>query len=239
MSGLASGFVLRRIPYTASMAIITIYTREFGLISCSVRVGGKRSQSGLFQPLQRLELEIDYRPGRQMQQVRRAGLMPGTAGAILTNPSRLAVLIFLSEVLFKVLKEEVADEGLFDFISSSLDYFDQDEFNPNFHLSFLLILTKFFGFYPNFQKNKQKPYLDLQAGIYVSSIHDSLHTADENTSKALLGLHERFSNEAGHFPMSHNERQNTLTTLLKYYQLHFEGFGELKSHPILMEVFSA
>ncbi|MBQ5478026.1 MAG: recombination protein O N-terminal domain-containing protein, partial [Bacteroidaceae bacterium] len=66
------GIVLHVLKYADASLIVDVYTERFGRLAFSVRMSkSKRSQvrTSLFQPLALLDMEIDYRPNRQLQRV--------------------------------------------------------------------------------------------------------------------------------------------------------------------------
>jgi len=230
------GIVLRKTPYTSSTVVVTIYTRAYGVLAFMARgVGGKRRQSSIYEPLTRLDLECVYKTARSLQRIKSASPRSHAAWSTI-DPQRSAVSIFLSEMLQKSLREESPDEELFDFLESALDLFDEDTFNPNFHIFFLMRLTKFFGFFPRVNELRKAPYFDLLDGINVDLPNHGMHTlSGEESALFMRATLPELSNRS--FVLSKAERRALLQLLVTYYQLHFEGFGDVKSLKILMEIF--
>ena len=73
---------------------------------------------------------------------------------------KIAVVLFLSEVLSSALREEEANTSLFQYLTNSLSWFDMQDNLANFHILFLLSLTKHLGFYPDVHDIEQ-PYFDM------------------------------------------------------------------------------
>ena len=140
-------------------------------------------------------------------------------------------------MLYKSLREEAPDEDLFDYITSSLQYFDSGTDHIYFHLIFLTRLTKFFGFFPKGDFDESACYFDLQNGIFTSNRNSSLHTLDRDESFEFSTLTR--ADYSSSLRIHPDMRRRLLTSIVEYYRLHLEGFGEVKSLPILIEVFSA
>ena len=92
---------------------------------------------------------------------------------------KIAVMLFLSEVLSSALREEEANTSLFNYITNSLYWFDMQDDIANFHILFLLSLTKHLGFYPDVRDKEQQPYFDLENGCFTS--RKSSHIQDDIT----------------------------------------------------------
>ena len=230
------GIVLKKVTYSGTSAIVTIYTRKFGQTPFMVRgLGKKGGKSATLQPLTRVELVCNYRERHQVQSLTSISIKPDSAFS--GHPLKGAVSMFLAEVLYKALREESQDEELYDFLDQSLYYFLNDGFSPNFHLILLLKLTRFFGFFPSGQWNEKAPYLDLLNGFYTDDKNSSLHTLNSIQSQFFYQLstcafHETTSGSTNVY------RRALLHTIVEYYQLHLEGLGEIKSLPVLIEIFS-
>ena len=73
-----------------------------------------------------------------------------------TDYKKMGVIIFLSEILSKILVHQEKDFELFTFIEDSIKYYDDTKFNSSFHLAFLIKLSKFLGFFPETENNHYK-----------------------------------------------------------------------------------
>ncbi len=62
------------------------------------------------------------------------------------NPYKSAIALFLSEVLYHVLRHPMTDEPMFDFIAQAVKDLDRCEEPQNFHLQFLVGLAAKLGF---------------------------------------------------------------------------------------------
>jgi hypothetical protein len=77
----------------------------------------------------------------------------------------------------------------------------------------------------------------LQNGIFTSNRNSSLHTLDRDESFEFSTLTR--ADYSSSLRIHSHMRRKLLTSIVEYYRLQLEGFGEVKSLPILIEVFSA
>ena len=145
------GVVLHHIRYRESSAIVHIYTDQFGrqtFMAHSIRGKKAKFRSNLLQPLTLLELEMYHKEKREIQQLKEIhNYIPYTS--IPVDPYKSSQAMFLSEILYKVLREEEPNPDLYDFLEHGLQFLDvADQHTVNFHLLFLVQLTRYLGFYP-------------------------------------------------------------------------------------------
>lgn len=144
--------VLNTIKYGDTSLIVNCYTPNHGrlaLLFKGIRNRKKGVRPSLFMPLTMLEMEISFSAKRELQFAKDVTTL-NVLSTIHQDPIKNSVAIFLSEVLYKTLKEEEANALLFQFLCHSFIYFDQSTGASRqlFHLKFLLELSRFLGFYP-------------------------------------------------------------------------------------------
>ena len=239
MNVTTSAIVLSKLRYRDNDLIVKCYTEHFGLLSFLLR-GVLKSKKGLtktayFQLLSQLHLEIIFKPNRSLQTIREAK-MNHVYSSLHSNVGKSAIVMFLSEVLASVLKEEEENETLFSYIETTLLWLDTHSEYSNFHLLFLLQLTKYLGFYPE-TIHMDYPYFNLQDGKFEKSQLGDYAILGENLVllKQLLGTKFDALNEV---KLNAKQRQSFLNLILLYYKLHLGGFKEPKSLQILNQVFN-
>ena len=136
------GIVLHSIPYNDKYSIIYMYTEDFGRASYLVaRSRGKKSpvSKALFMPLSVVEMEVDLNK-RDLHRIRETKLCyPLTE--VFCNPVKNVLALFLSEVLFRVVKETEPDSRLFEYLYESIQLLElSDKGVANFHLVFFYII---------------------------------------------------------------------------------------------------
>lgn len=234
------GLVLRAVKYGESQLIVDLFTREAGRVQFICRVtrsGRAAAKRQLFQPLTLLDVVYDSRASRSLQRFRDVQLArPYTS--IPFQPAKLALSLFLAEFMCYALRGEQGDELLFDYVANSLDWLDSvtDHF-ANFHLVFMMRLSRFVGFYPNLYDEGRDEWFDLRSGTFsaVRPDHaDCLPPGEASRVKLLM----RMTFENMHvFRMSREDRNRCTDVVLHYYRLHIPGFPPLKSLPVLRELF--
>ncbi|WP_299112470.1 DNA repair protein RecO [uncultured Winogradskyella sp.] len=233
-----NSIVLSKLKYRDYDLIVKCYTQQRGVVSYILRgvLKSKKSQTKTvyFQALSLLQIEESYKPNQSLHSIRE--VKPNYIYKSLhTNIYKSAIVLFLSEILSNVLKEEEKNESLFDYIETALQYLDNLEQYANFHLLFLLKLTRYLGFQPE-NINKDYPYFNLESGTFEASTNGIYSISGENLTllKCLLGI-----NFDGLHTIKINakQRQEFLNMLLYYFELHLGGFKKPKSLQVLNDVF--
>lgn len=231
--------VLSKIKYKDHDLIIKCYTQKFGVISYLIRNALKTKKGkfkpAYFQPLSILELEADHKDSRSLQYLKEA--KPHTHfGSVHTNIIKSSIAMFVSEVLSNILKEEEENEALYSYLETAMIWFDESQTNTNFHLTFLLELTKYLGFYPE-NKHNDYQYFNLIDGNFQSSKTNNYCITGNNLTilKQLLGT--KFDNSKS-VEINSAQKREFLNMILLYFKLHLDGFKHPKSITILNQVFS-
>ena len=234
-----SGIVLYTTKYSDTSLITKIYTSPFGLQSYIINgVRGKKSKNkvSLFQPLALVDLVVSNSGKGNLQRISEVNnLHP--YNDIPYNIVKSSIAIFLNEILYKTLKEEHADEDLFEFIKNSLLILDLKSDNCfNFHLYFLIQLSRFLGFYPQGNYSENTPYFDLKEGRFVQNIPShSIYMVPENA--CVLGELTKVNSESlSSVQVTKVQRKAILQELIKFFQLHISSIGDIKSVEVLEEL---
>ncbi|MCL4165168.1 UNVERIFIED_CONTAM: hypothetical protein GTU68_007709, partial [Idotea baltica] len=177
----------------------------------------------------------DYKNNRTLHTVKETKLTH-LYTSLHTHVLKSAIVMFLSEVLSKTLKEEEQNETLFSYIETSLQWFDTHSEYSNFHLFFLLKITKYFGFYPD-EKNSDYPFFNLKDGKFENKKLDKYSVSGDNLLllKQLLGT---TFDALSSVKINSKQRQSFLSMILLYYELHLGSFRTPKSLKIFNQVFS-
>ena len=232
--------VLHAIKYGETRLIVDMFTKVFGrqafIVSIPKTPKGKVKKQ-FFQPLTILEIETDIRPRQQLQKLHDVRLAAPFA-SIPFEPDKLAISLFVAEFLYYALRTEQRNELLYEYLENSIVWLDgQQSSFANFHLVFLLRLTRFLGFYPNLDDYKDGDYFDLRESVFMPMppVHrDFLHP--EEAQKVQLMMRMDFPT-MHLFRMSHQERNRLLEVSLKYYRLHLPDFPEMKSIEVLQALY--
>jgi DNA repair protein RecO (recombination protein O) len=231
--------VLSGFKYGDTSLIVKAFTEQSGLktyLLKGVLASRKgKMKSAYFQPLMQLEVVAYHKNKGTMESIREVRVNYHYE-SLHTNITKNAMTLFLAEMLANSIFEEEENKELFQFIEASLQWLDTHDEISNFHLYFLLRLTKYFGFFPQ-RDETDAPYFDLMAGEFVQSttLHPMLHGENLNYFKAFLGI--KFD-ELHSVKMKKVNRQELLKSLILYFELHLQGFRKPKSLAVLNEVFS-
>lgn len=234
------GIVLHTLKYNDTSIIVEMYSECLGRSSYLVKVPRSNKsavKSVLFQPLAILELEIESKSTSTLYRVKDAKAYY-LFSTLPYDPYKSAIALFLAEFLYRAIREEAENRPLFTYLLHSIQWLDQQEFNyANFHLVFLMRLSRFLGLYPNLEDYKSGDYFDLLNASF--STQKPLHNSyiNINESARLVQL-MRMNYETMHlFAMSRAERNRCLVIINDYYRLHLPDFPILKSLEVLKELF--
>ncbi len=235
------GIVLHFIKYGESSVITTIFTREFGRQSYIVNASRSRkskNKAGLLQPCFLVDIEAYQKKTRDIQRIKTLKINRVYQN-IPFDITKSTQAIFLAEILYKTIHEQESYPELFDFIKNALQYFDLMEDGwSNFHLFFLLRLSEYMGFMPDTTKVGIEGWFDMRKGAIVPFEPPHPMYANKEITQYLIQLSQLKINELNQLKISRSMRDSLLSTLLNYYQLHFEDLGEIKSIKVLKEIFS-
>ncbi len=228
--------VLNAIKYGDSGKIVKFFTLNHGLVSCiskSIYAKKNRTNSLLFS-FNFVELVYDEKPNQSLFFLKEINASKHFS-SIHLQPEKTTIILFLTEILNSVLKEEEPNRALFEFLENSIFEFDQKISGfSDFHLWFLLNLTKFLGFYPHFEKGF--PYFDLNNGVSSNEIPTGIYISDSDLQNFEKLISVDFQNQT-QSQFNQIQRKSILSTLLKYFELHISDFRQPKSLEVLNQVF--
>jgi DNA repair protein RecO (recombination protein O) len=235
------GIVLHNSAYSDTYSITLIYTEEFGRASyLTARSKSRKTKipKSLFHPLSVLDLEVDIRNLRDIQRIKEAKAHIPLI-ALLNDPVKSAISIFLAELIGKIVTEVQTNKILFDFLLQSIRILElTDKSCANFHLVFMITLSRFLGFYPDDSAYKEGAFFDMRNGVFAACkpSHPYFLNPDESSFFYNL-LRIKYENMTA-FKLTGNKRKVIITAILEYYRLHLTHFPEIKSLEILHEVFA-
>lgn len=228
--------VLNAFRYQEKSLIVKCFTKDFGLKTYFVKNAfskrNKNFNSAYFQPLNQLHIEAFHKEKGTMEYLREIKLTYAYQ-SIPFDFYKNSIGIFLAEILSNSIKVEQSDSTLYLFIETALVWLDEHDFNADFHLWFLLNLSKYLGFFPD-TSNKTAVFFNPIEGCYTDVNTPDCYTKYEShlfrklCAISIQNSELRFTNE---------ERRVVLKLLLTYYDLHLVGFKKVKSLEILPELF--
>lgn len=230
--------VINTIKYGDTSLIATCYTQNCGLKTYMLK-GVLKSKKGkvrsaYFQPLMQLNLIANHNNKGALNSVREVGV-ENFYTTIYGNIKKQSIALFLSEILYFSIKEEEKNEALYKYLETSFLWLDMHTDISNFHLLFLLNLTKYLGFYPELSSINLS-YFDMLNGKFIDSYNLNTVTGSKLSQfKRLFGINFDSIHEVN---FNASNRQDVLTILIQYFELHLEGFRKPKSLTVLKSVFS-
>ena len=233
------GIVLSTASYSDKYSIVHVFTRDFGRVAYLLsKSNGRKTKVhlALFFPLSLLELETEHLPLREIQRLKEVERSVPLY-SLCTDVNKVSIAFFLSEFLSKVLRETSDNALLHDYLYHSVLYLENTERGlGNFHLAFMVGLTRFLGIYPNMDEYTQGAYFDLLNGEFVP--HPPLHTYYLSRKQSVYVCYFRKINYRNMhlFKLSRNDRNSIIEIILTYYRLHVVDFPSLKSLDVLREV---
>ncbi len=208
--------ILNHTKFGENSIVIHTLSQAYGRRSFLVRVGRKSTMS-LFLPLNILEADVTENPKATLWTA--AGLsVRHPLNGIRSNLYKNTMTLFMSEVLYRVVKDGAFEEGLYEWCSRSiltLDALDSDF--CNFHLLFLLELAVALGFSPTLQDIA--PF----AGEHLKDIRNLMQA---DFSQALL------------LPLNGETRNAICEDILRYLEFHTESRIDVRSLAVLRELYA-
>lgn len=225
--------------YSENSIVAQLFTEEFGLQSYLINGARKpkaRIHVNMLQPLHLLDMVVYHKESGALQRIKEATSSP-TLQQIPLDITKSAIAIFLNEILYKVLKQQQPDHQLFNFIQQSILWLDQtDKPIHNFHLCFLMKLSRFLGYMPT-APEKHLAYFDLVDGVFTNFAPAHTYTL-QNPHTHIFHVILNISYEDSHtVQMKHEDRIYLLAQIINFYKLHSENFGTVNSLQILEEIF--
>jgi DNA repair protein RecO (recombination protein O) len=238
------GIVVRTIKYGETSVITTVYTELFGIQSYivkGVRQSTKKSSGkGLyFQPAAILDMIVYNNQLKNLNFIKEYqwGYL---YEHLLFDVVKNTVAMYIVEMLQHSLKQPEANPELYYLVEDTLKQLDKgtSTLTANLPLYFTLHLAGELGFKIQGEYNSDTYILDLQEGQFVWGKPTHPYyiegTLAEATSK-LLSIN--FYNDLESINISRVNRQQLLKSYQNYIALHIQDFGEIKSLPILQEIF--
>ena len=198
-----------------SSVVLHALSREYGRRSFVVKVSRKTSMS-LFLPLNILEADVTE---SQKSTLWRAGSVTARypLNGIRSNIHKNTMTLFMSEVLYRAVKDGSREEGLYEWCERSILTLDAMERDfSNYHLRFLMELSVAMGFSPSAES------LAPFAGKYYPMLSEFVQAS---FAEAML------------MPMNGEVRNALSEILLKYLAHHSESSLNVQSLKVLRELY--
>ena len=207
--------VLNHTKFGENSIVLHTLSAEYGRRGFLVKVS-PRSGMALFLPLNILEAEVTENPKSDLWFARNF-VSVNPLNGIRSNIHKNTMTLFMSEVLYRVIKDQSNEDGLADWLKGQILTLDALESDfANFHLLFLLNLCSALGFDAD------------TAGIAPF--------ADQHLIQVENLLTRPFT-EALLLPLSGADRNAIAESILKYIEYHTESAVNVRSLAVLREIY--
>lgn len=228
------GLVLHTTAYGESSVVAKVFTRQLGLRSYIIKgVRGPRGRvkQNMMQPLSCVDMVVYDSHRNDLNHVKElAARHPAPPSDAVGNGLRF----FMTEVLYKALREEEPMPDLWDYVEqSALSFATADApavQSADLPIVFMLRVAHYLGIEPLDNYSPHAALFDLQEGHFVGVATES--TLSGEYSQA---LHDYLASLHAPAQVHHaaTTRRALLDALIAYYQLHLSGFNNFHSHEIL------
>ena len=230
--------VISALKYGEADLIVRCFTEEAGLKSYLLRriLKSKKGKlrTAMFQPGMQLELVAMHKDKGTLESIRDAKVTHAYT-SLHTDIFKSSIVLFLSEMLRNSIQEEETNRPLYAFLEHAFLWLDLHGHSANFHLLFLLELTRYLGFYPDISTTDYD-HFNLETGIFeTTESRYSISEENLDTLKVLLGTN---FDELSEIKLNQKRRTSFVNMLLAYYELHLHGFRKPKSLAVLSSLFN-
>jgi len=208
--------VLHTTKFGENSVVVHTLSKEYGRRSFLVRGAGKRLMS-LFLPLNILEADVQESTKSTLFTARNLTSRHPLLG-IRSNVFKNSMTMFMSEVLYRVIKEGAAEQGLYEWCERNILLLDavRDDFS-NFHLRFLLELAVALGFSP--ESRDLQPFV----GDHYPTVERFMQTS---FAESML------------IPLNGTVRNEIAEEILRYIEFHTESSLRVNSLKVLRDLFA-
>ena len=209
--------VLHTTKFGENSIVLHTLSKEYGRRGFLVRGVGKKSMTSLFLPLTVLEADITESSKSKLYTARNLNAKYPLNG-IRGNMFKNSMTLFMSEVLYRVVKEGGNEQGLYEWCEKSIQLLDSIESDfSNFHIRFLLELAIALGFSP--EARNLRPFTGDHFPIVERFIQGSF-------AESML------------IPLSGQVRNEIAEEILRYIEFHSESAVNVNSLKVLRELFA-
>ena len=208
--------ILHSTKFGENSIVAHTLSKEYGRRSFLIRGVGKRGTMTLMRPLTILEAEIVETSKSTLYTARNLSAKYPLSG-IRNSIAKNSMTLFMSEVLYRTIKEGANEQGLFEWCEKNILLLDamQSDFS-NFHIRFLLELAVVLGFSPESQD--LMPFVREHYPLVERFMKESM-------ADAML------------IPLNGAIRNEIAEEILRYIEYHSESAVNVASLKVLRELF--
>ncbi len=230
---------LNTVKFNDRHNILIAYSKEMGRVSLLISAGAsknaKRSRS-LTSPLSRFECVGTIAPNREIIPTKDIRLQ-NTDLSIRSNPLKITVAIFTTEILSLLLRETQQDNRLYTFLSEAIDILEKEtESIANYPIVFLYTLSIALGIAPDPSTYRPQYYFDMIDGIFRPTPPLHRHFLSIADSMTLMALSRITFRNYHQFKFTRRQRNDILDAIISYYDFHYTKLSGIKSLDILRQL---
>ncbi|PID94915.1 MAG: DNA repair protein RecO [Bacteroidales bacterium] len=226
--------VLHSIPYSDSKTIVTLYTKEEGLMSAMYRIGKKSTKKSLIEPSSLVSVVLKKSKGTLLY-INDIATYFVFRNIYLDAEKRL-VALFMAEAVYRTTKAQYRDTQLYDFLEQSIQQLDALTLSPiNFAIAFLIEYGRHLGIYPNMDTYSVKTYFDMQNGVFVETANDK-NTLSVEQSSCFASVLNSDTDTILQQNYNIDEVNMIFDMIIEFLELHLPEFRFIKSLDIIRQV---
>lgn len=226
---------MHKTKYADSGIVVKFFTEKYGTQTFIVKnafSNKNRHLLPLLAPLSMVELQFDDRKLNQLMYLKELNCYRQYQN-IPYDIIKSSLLMFYSELLYRLLYEYGEDSQLYSFIERRMMDLDEvEKVRPDTHIDFMLQMSRILGFAPvsNFDNSHQ--IFSIPQSSFVHNWVDEEQNLSPAASKALFAM----MNDPLPQPAPKTIRNELLQGMLRYYKHHNEHIGKIESVSILADI---
>lgn len=237
----SKAIVLHTVRYKDNSLIAYCYSELFGRISFVVNSayssGKSPGKAVYFQPFSILDVVFYRKPGSDLCRLKEVSIAIGQSSISFDHTKR-TIALFLSEVIYRTVREEEPNPTFYNFLENSVHLLDIMQSGvANFHLIFLMQHSRHLGFFPSNLWSATNKYFDYRSGSFIPHIPQHNFYLESDVSKMISQVISTPFYNAEELSLSHNHRQQIISGILQYYKFHLGSNLEFTSLTVLTQLF--
>lgn len=234
--------ILNSIKHAENGHIVYAYTENLGRVTYYVN-GSKKGRPVvgknkiILEPLTIIDITGYKSNNSEMHRIKEAGYT-FIARDIIFNIKKSTIALFMAEIIYRLVKEPVANDALFKYLEYSINYLDSSSDNiANYHLFFLINIASFLGYMPhdNYDTNY---FFDIKRGEFVVlKPNHSFYMEHDNSYFFHKLLASETYKEASEIILRREQRVIVLNNIIDYIGFHHDSVYKISSIKIFSEIF--
>lgn len=231
--------MLHTVKYGDNSLIVYMLTDVLGRQTYMIRgIKGRHGENraALYQPMFVVEFEGVENPKAQMHSIREASAYVPLV-SVPFDLRKSTISLFMAEVLYRLVRDVQPDSPLFEYVVRSIRALDATQQGvANFHLHFLVGLSRYLGFFPG-NGYTDGDWFDIREGLFCNSMPMHGDCLSQRNAQLLERMMDCDADGLASIEMNRSERDDFLNALLDYFNYHLDAVRSVKSVEILRGVF--